>query len=136
MTGWISWSGGECPVHGSTYVHVTYRSGLLDGGAAAGFNWHKTGGKDDILQYATEIYRPREPDKQDSLSPLHTQHGGDHYRKLKIQPIEYIQANNLGFHEGNVLKYITRWRDKNGIEDLRKAVHYLELLIEHAEKNG
>lgn len=62
------------------------------------------------------------------------QHGGDHYRKLKIQPIQYIQANGLGFHEGNVLKYITRWKSKNGLEDLRKAVHYLELLIEHTEK--
>jgi hypothetical protein len=64
------------------------------------------------------------------------QEGGDHYRKLAIQPIEYIQANGLGFHEGNVLKYITRWKDKDGIKDLRKAVHYLELLIEHTEKSG
>jgi hypothetical protein len=63
------------------------------------------------------------------------QAGGDHYVKLKIQPIEYIQANGLGYHEGNVLKYITRWKDKDGIKDLRKAVHYLELLIEHTEKS-
>jgi hypothetical protein len=68
--------------------------------------------------------------------PLSVQHGGDHYRKLKIQPIEYIQANGLGYHEGNVLKYITRWKDKDGIKDLRKAIHYLELLIEHTEKSG
>lgn len=67
-------------------------------------------------------------------SPITKQHGGDHYRKLKIQPIQYIEANGLGFHEGNVLKYITRWKDKNGVEDLRKAAHYLELLIEHAQR--
>ena len=51
-----------------------------------------------------------------------------HYQ-TKIQPIEYIEANNLGFHEGNVIKYITRYKDKNGIEDLEKAKTYIEMLI-------
>lgn len=58
------------------------------------------------------------------------QEGGDHYRSLSIQPIQYIHANQLGFCEGNVVKYITRWRAKNGIEDLKKARHYIDLLIE------
>ena len=47
-----------------------------------------------------------------------------------IQPIEYIHANNLSFCEGNVVKYVTRWREKGGEADLRKAIHYLELLIQ------
>lgn len=56
--------------------------------------------------------------------------GGDHYQKRAIQPIEYIHANDLGFFEGNVVKYITRWRDKDGLADLQKARHYIDLLIE------
>lgn len=59
---------------------------------------------------------------------LDKQVGGDHY-KVEIQPIEYIMKNKLGFCEGNVIKYITRWRNKNGIDDLEKAKHYIELLI-------
>jgi hypothetical protein len=56
--------------------------------------------------------------------------GGDHYRKLEIQPWDFILANNLGFFEGSILKYITRWRNKGGVEDLKKARHYLDKLIE------
>jgi hypothetical protein len=63
-------------------------------------------------------------------SALRVQAGGDHYKNLKIQPVEYIHANNLPFVEGCVVKYVTRWRCKGGLEDLRKAKHFLELLIE------
>jgi len=59
-----------------------------------------------------------------------TQVGGDHYSKLKIQPVEYIHANNIPFIEGSVIKYVTRWRDKGGVKDLEKANHFIELLIE------
>jgi hypothetical protein len=64
------------------------------------------------------------------MSALQQQIGGDHYRAKGIQPIEYIHANNLGFCEGNVVKYVTRWKEKGGESDLRKAIHYLELLIQ------
>jgi hypothetical protein len=56
--------------------------------------------------------------------------GGSHYKNKGIQPIEYIMSNGLGFCEGNVIKYVSRWRDKNGLDDLLKAKHYLEFLIE------
>ena len=56
--------------------------------------------------------------------------GGDHYKQLKIQPLEYALENDLGICEHAVIKYVSRWRDKNGIEDLRKARHYIDLLIE------
>ncbi len=59
-----------------------------------------------------------------------TQVGGSHYSSLAFQPFAYIQANNLGFAEGNVVKYVTRWKAKGGVEDLKKARHYLDLLIE------
>lgn len=61
---------------------------------------------------------------------LDTQVGGAHYKDLKIQPVEFIHANNIGYFEGNVIKYVSRWRSKNGIADLEKAKHYIELLIE------
>jgi hypothetical protein len=64
------------------------------------------------------------------VSALEKQVSGAHYKDKAIQPIIYIHANNLGFCEGNVVKYITRWREKNGIADLEKAKHYIELLIE------
>jgi hypothetical protein len=64
------------------------------------------------------------------MSALDIQTGGSHYKDLKIQPVEYIHANDLGFCEGSVVKYITRWRAKNGIEDLKKARHFIDLLIE------
>lgn len=66
---------------------------------------------------------------------LNTQVGGDHYKKLKIQPVEYIYANGIGYFEGNVIKYVTRWRDKNGVADLLKARHYIDLLLELEEKS-
>ena len=71
------------------------------------------------------------------MSALGRQTGGTHYKQYKIQPIEYITANNLGFIEGNVVKYISRHRFKNGAEDIRKAIHYCELLLEleYKEKN-
>lgn len=65
-----------------------------------------------------------------TYSKPHDQIGGNHYEKRKIQPIEYIENNSLGFHEGNVIKYITRYKDKNGVEDLKKALWYIERLIE------
>lgn len=61
------------------------------------------------------------------------QEGGNHYKDCAIQPIQYIFANELGFAEGNVIKYVSRWKAKNGVEDLRKARHYLDLLIEQVE---
>lgn len=60
--------------------------------------------------------------------------GGNHYKDMKIQPIEYTLANGLGFCEGNVIKYVSRYKSKNGVEDLKKAKHYLELLIEQIEE--
>ena len=63
-------------------------------------------------------------------SPTKTQVGGNHYSKMAIQPIDYILANKLDWCEANVIKYITRWRQKNGRDDLEKAKHYIDLLIE------
>ena len=65
-----------------------------------------------------------------SDSALEIQEGGDHYRKMKIQPVEFIHANGIPYFEGNIIKYVSRWRSKGGINDLQKARHYIDLLIE------
>jgi hypothetical protein len=60
--------------------------------------------------------------------------GGSHYTKLKIQPYEYCMANGIPYVESNAIKYLTRWRDKGGVEDLKKAIHSIQWLIEYTEK--
>lgn len=67
---------------------------------------------------------------------LGVQVGGSHYKELAIQPIEYIHKNGIGFAEGSVIKYVSRWRSKGGVEDLKKARHFLDLLIEMEEKTS
>lgn len=61
---------------------------------------------------------------------LDVQVGGEHYKALAIQPVEYMHANKIPFIEGNIIKYVTRWRDKGGIKDLEKAKHFIDLLIQ------
>jgi hypothetical protein len=68
------------------------------------------------------------------MSALKQQVSGSHYKDKVIQPVEYIHLNNIGYMEGNVIKYVSRWRDKGGIADLQKAKHYIDLLIELEEK--
>jgi len=69
---------------------------------------------------------------------LDTQVGGDHYKLMKIQPVEIIHANSIPFLEGCIIKRACRWRNKNGIEDLRKIIHEAQLLIdlEDAQRGG
>lgn len=64
------------------------------------------------------------------MSALQTQQGGSHYKDLAIQPIQYIHANGLDFFQGNMLKYLTRHKAKNGADDLRKVIHYAQLALE------
>ena len=58
------------------------------------------------------------------------QEGGSHYKTFAIQPVEFIHKNGIPFIEGNIIKYILRHKQKNGLEDLNKAKHYIDLLIE------
>ena len=57
--------------------------------------------------------------------------GGEHYKTMAIQPSEFIFKNNLNWCQGNVIKYVCRYKDKNGIEDIDKAIHYLQLLKQY-----
>ena len=91
----------------------------------------------------TTTWTPEEEEVMQSMlnkgangtSALDVQVAGNHYKDLAIQPVEYIHANGIGYFEGNVIKYVSRWRAKNGIKDLEKAKHYIELLIELETKN-
>jgi len=68
------------------------------------------------------------------MSAYDKQVGGSHYKKMKIQPSKFVIENELLFPEGNVIKYICRHRYKNGKEDLEKAVHFIEMIIERDYK--
>ena len=68
------------------------------------------------------------------MTALTQQVGGQHYASMSIQPFTFIHANNIGFAEGCAIKYLCRWRAKNGIEDLKKARHFIDLLIESETK--
>jgi len=61
---------------------------------------------------------------------LAVQEGGNHYKEMKIQPVEFAHANGLAFIEASVVKYVTRHRRKDGAKDIRKAIHFLELLLQ------
>ena len=72
----------------------------------------------------TEMYM------EEAATALQKQVGGSHYAEMAIQPIEFITANNLSFLEGNIIKYVCRHRNKNGADDIKKAIHYCELLLQ------
>ena len=69
------------------------------------------------------------------MSELDKQVGGSHYKDFAIQPLEFITKNKLSYIQGNIIKYVTRYKDKNGVEDLQKAKHYIDLLIELEDKD-
>jgi len=75
-------------------------------------------------------------DEQGEIDAFNKQTGGDHYKKLAIQPMQYSLANKLNYAQANTIKYVTRYKDKNGIEDLKKAIHCIELLIEFEQDQG
>ena len=72
----------------------------------------------------------------EKFKALDDQVGGEHYKKMAIQPIEYIVKNGIGYCEGNIIKYVTRHHQKGGPEDIEKVIHYCNLLLElHYPKN-
>lgn len=91
--------------------------------------------EDDVRPHGVEViptvqYASNFKDKETFKGVLKQQYGGNHYKSLAIEPVEYVFKNNLDFFQGNVVKYITRFRDKNGLEDLKKAKHFIDLLIQ------
>lgn len=68
------------------------------------------------------------------MSALNTQVGGNHYKKMAIQPMDYSMKNKLDPCQHTAIKYITRFREKGGIEDLEKAKHCIDMLIEYEKQ--
>lgn len=62
--------------------------------------------------------------------------GGSHYKNYEIEPIEFIVKNNITYREANVIKYVVRHKDKNGKEDILKAIHYLEMILKEYEEKS
>lgn len=141
--GFKPWTGGEQPEETrGKRVTVRHRDGdefTEIAGTYRSAAWRHFGHCADIIAYKViEEATPAEPLRVELIEPavsapadaLDIQVGGDHYKSLAIQPVAYIHANGIGYFEGNVIKYVTRWRAKNGIKDLEKAKHYIDLLIE------
>ena len=87
-----------------------------------------------MSDYGICIYRSewdtKKRRKEKVKNALDTQVGGGHYKDLAIQPVEYCMKNNLNYCQANIVKYATRYKDKNGLEDLKKIKHYVDLIIE------
>ena len=79
----------------------------------------------DCLIYEREL----EMEGNGWREPLSHQVGGSHYKNMAIQPFDYIHKNGIPFAEGSVIKYVSRWRSKGGVDDLKKAKHFIEMLI-------
>ena len=94
-----------------TYVNVTGEEVEIDEDI---YSYHA----DDLTLVKNEVLETQ------VYNPLVAQEGGGHYKDRGIQPLEYTMQNNLSFCEGNVVKYISRYKSKNGIEDLAKVIHY------------
>ena len=96
--------------------------------------WNKNG-----LIYCEGVWAERleeEEEKEEvNIRPSETQIGGSHYSDMAIQPIEFIHKNGLSFIQGNIIKYVCRYKAKGGIEDLQKAKHFIDLLIEFEDEN-
>lgn len=76
------------------------------------------------------LEKPPADMKQQPEKPQLSQVGGSHYKDLAIQPVEFCQRNGLGYCESSVVKYVCRHRRKNGRQDIEKAIHFLQLLLE------
>lgn len=121
---WMRWDGEGMPTY-TGMVEFKYRDGEKYIAKTDMFRWHHI---DSCIDSAA--WRPAGGDSEKVETALDTQIGGEHYKKYTIQPVEFITKNELGFLEGCVIKRICRYEDKNGLEDLKKAKHEIDLLIE------
>ena len=154
--GWITWNGGEMPVEKGTLIDVKYRCGIINEHVKAGeitsggsiptrfaIDFKHDNNPGDIVAYRihskTNTTTPpaQQNERTEETKPIQqevkasdTQIGGDHYTKLAIQPMRYSMENGLDALQHTVIKYVTRFRDKAGIEDLEKAKHCIDMLIE------
>jgi hypothetical protein len=128
MTDWIEWKGGECPVADGTVVEVRLRRGVQSEAPAVIYCWASLGDSpNDIV-----AYRLVDAPGASTESALTTQPAGTHYSDAAIQPVQFIEANKLGFLEGCIVKRATRHSHPTGkgAEDIRKIIHEARLILE------
>ena len=128
---WVTWDGGMMPVDGM--VEVRYRNGVTNTDDADSFLWDHSDCPNDIVAYRIAIPAPQYDPRDVSFNPLDKQVGGNHYRDMAIQPVEFIVANGIPYREANIIKYACRHASKNGKQDLLKARHYIDMLISEYE---
>lgn len=122
-------NGKGMPVEPTTVVTVIRRDkGWTVGIAQSLKGWDHTYSPEDIMQYEAGQKAETKPS-----SAFQRQEGGDHYVNMAIQPSEYIHKNGIGYMEGTAIVYLSRFRAKGGISDLKKAIHTIEQLIEMEE---
>ena len=126
LSDWHVWNGGKKrPYIGM--VEVMLRNGDTECEQSTSLEWGHTNSLSDIVAWRSALPSVNSEKVETALD---TQIGGEHYKKHAIQPVEFITKNALGFLEGCVIKRICRYEDKNGLEDLKKAKHEIDLLIE------
>jgi hypothetical protein len=86
-----------------------------------------------MKQVYWHCFRPLLQKEYTAMTAMTKQEGGDHYKDMAIQPVEFIHRNGIGYMEGCAIKYLSRWKKKGGVLDLRKAIHFIELLIQFEE---
>lgn len=147
--GWIKWGGGECPVPSSEVVVVKFRDGRIrDPYRADGYSWRKNGRPDDIIAYRLQQPGIDSRANDDRLEQgLNECIGQDvdvinhpsHYTKGRIECIDAIDSATTGKSGieavcvANIIKYLFRYEEKNGLEDVKKAKWYLNKLISELE---
>ncbi len=86
--------------------------------------------KEGLKKPAGLVPTPKLKQARKMLKALERQEGGNHYKQFVIEPLEFLIRNRIPFAEGNIVKYVCRHRFKGGVEDLKKAMHCLQVLIE------
>ena len=128
MTDWIEWNGGECPVAGDVVVDVKRRDGQVSqADQFSEWRWSHWPDPSDIV-----AYRLVDAPRASTESALSHQPSGTHYSDAAIQPVQFIEANKLGFLEGCIVKRATRHSHPTGkgAEDIRKIIHEAQLLLQ------
>lgn len=130
---WVEWNGGKRPVAAGTIVDVKFRDGTIwKLELAENRDWEHDLARDrvnDIIAYRVVREVPKVSETHEG--PFNRQIGGTHYKDMPIQPFEFSMKNGLDPMQHTIIKYVTRFRHKNGREDLEKAKHTIDLLIEH-----
>lgn len=126
---WQEHKSNQKPENTPQFVDIELANGKVYSRQWAGMaGWNVTGEK-RIVKWRPHVVHLTD-DRAIEEAALQTQVGGGHYKDMQIQPVEFIQANNLGFLEGCIVKRICRWRSKDGLKDLQKIKHEVDLLIQ------